>query len=160
MAVVVLVKGQHHKATAGQLNGIGVLHFRRVQIPVGHDDRGLGVVGRGVLRHIQKSAELTMAPIEADPGDFYCTGAAVEHPCQDTAQQDQHQRGTQQSPCAFTDFHCCFLLFFFCRGMRPLFFVSYGNYDSIILLKTANCNKNFNFHALVPFRQFCYTVFA
>ena len=45
MAVVVLVKGQHHKAPAGQLNGIGVLHFRRVQIPVGHDDRGLGVVG-------------------------------------------------------------------------------------------------------------------
>ena len=158
MAVVILVKGQHHKAPAGQLNGIGVLHFCGVQIAVGHNDRGLGVVGGGVLRHIQKSAELTVAPVKADAGDLRCPCAAVEHSCQDTAQQDQHQSCTQQSPCAFADFHRIFPPLFLLPRYAAFCFVSCGNFIFMIHQRSAKSNKNLNFHALVPCTGFCYTI--
>ena len=60
VAVVILVQSQDNETAAGQFDGIGILHFRRVQIAVGNDDGGLGIVSGCVFGHVQKTAQFTV----------------------------------------------------------------------------------------------------
>ncbi len=89
MTVVILVQRQDDKTAAGKLDGIGILHFGRVQVTVGDDDRRLRVIGRSVFRHIEQAAELTVPAVKADAADRDSPVSGVEHTGQNAAEQDQ-----------------------------------------------------------------------
>ena len=91
VAVVILVQRQNDKAAARKLDGVRVLHFRGVEIAVRHDHRRLGVVRRGILRHIEQTAETAVSPVEGNARYFCRADARVEQARQRAAEQDQYE---------------------------------------------------------------------
>ena len=91
VAVVILVQRQNDKAAARKLDRVRVLHLRGVEIAVGYDDRGLGVVRRGILRHIEQTAETAMSPVEGNARYLCRADACVEQAGKRAAEQDQNK---------------------------------------------------------------------
>ena len=91
VAVVILVQRQNDKAAARKLDGVRVLHFRGVEIAVRHDHRRLGVVRRGILRHIEQTAETAVSPVEENARYLCRADARVEQARQRAAEQDQYE---------------------------------------------------------------------
>ena len=125
VAVVILIQRQDHEAAAAELDGVGVLHLRGVQVAVGHHDGRAGILLRGALGHVQQAAERAVAAVKADAGDGDGALAAVEDAGQNAAHQDQHQRNGQQDQGTFLSFHAM-------SSFSILSYVSYGNYGDII----------------------------
>ena len=103
--MVILVQSQDDEATAGQLDGVQVLHLGGVQVTVGDDDGGLGVVSGCVFGHVQQAAQFTVTAVKADAAHINLTAAAVDGACQEAAQQDQDKTDRQQTTCALAQFH-------------------------------------------------------
>ena len=100
MTVVILVQSQNDVAASRKLDGICVLHLRRVQIPVRDDDRRTRILCRRPLRHVQKTAQLAVCRFKADTGNLGRPCARVEHARQNAAQENQAQSDRKRDQCS------------------------------------------------------------
>ena len=63
---------------------------------MGNNDGGLGIISRCVLRHVQKTAQLTVTAVKTNAAHIDTAHAAVQNAGQNAAQQNQNQSGGKQ----------------------------------------------------------------